>query len=38
MLRLRKRGEIEPIFAAKCEFDDKIYEIPVSDYPIMYGY
>jgi hypothetical protein len=38
MLRLRKIGEIEPIFAAKCDFNDIIYDIPISDYPIMHGY
>jgi hypothetical protein len=38
MLRLRKVGEIDPIFAAKCDFNDTMYEIPISDYPIIYGY
>ena len=38
MMRLRKIGEIEPILAFKCEFNDMIYEIPISDYPIIYGY
>jgi len=38
MMRLRKRGESEPIFAARRESDGTIHEIPVSDYPIMFGY
>ena len=38
MLRLRKIGEIDPILAAKCEYNDIIYEIPISEYPIMHGY
>ena len=38
MLYLRKRGTLEPIFAAKRETDNTIHEIPVSDYPILFGY
>lgn len=38
MMRLRKIGEIEPILAVKCEFNNIIYEIPISDYPIINGY
>ena len=38
MLWLRKRGEVEAIFAAKRESDGTVYEIPVGDYPIFYGY
>ena len=38
MLLLRKRGEWDPVFAARRESDGTIYEIPVSDYPIMFLY
>ena len=38
MLRLRKRGDIEPMFAAKCDYNGTLYEIPVSDYPTLFGY
>lgn len=38
MLLLRERGEWDPVFAAKRESDGTIYEIPVSDYPIMFLY
>jgi hypothetical protein len=38
MMRLRKRGEAEAEFAARWESDGTIHEIPVSDYPIMFGY
>jgi hypothetical protein len=37
-ISLRKRGEIEAIFAAKRESDGAVYEIPIEDYPIFYGY
>jgi hypothetical protein len=35
---LRKLGDIDPVFAAHCESNGTIYEIPISEYPIMYGY
>ena len=35
---LRKRGEVQPIFAAKRESDGTTYEISLSEYPIHYGY
>lgn len=37
-IRLRHRGEIDPVFAATCEYDGTKYEIPISEYPILYGY
>jgi hypothetical protein len=37
-IRLRPRGDWNPIFAAVIEFDGRTYEIPVSEYPIMFGY
>lgn len=38
MMRLRKRGEAEPELAARRESDGTIYEIPASEYPLMFGY
>jgi hypothetical protein len=38
MLMLRERGEWDPIFAARRDSDGPIYEIPVAEYPIMFGY
>ena len=38
MLCLRPRGEVDAIFVAKRESDGTTYEIPISDYPIFYGY
>jgi hypothetical protein len=38
MLMLRERGEWNPILAAKRDSDAPIYEIPVDEYPIMFGY
>lgn len=39
MMRLRKRGEAVAEFAARKDTDSgTIYEIPVSDYPLMFGY
>jgi len=38
MLCLRKRGEVNPIFAAYRESDSTTYEIPVTEYPTFYGY
>jgi len=38
MICLRPRGEVDAIFAAKRESDATTYEIPISDYPIFYGY
>jgi hypothetical protein len=35
---LRRRGEIDPEFAAMRESDGTIYEISVVDYPTMFGY
>ena len=35
---LRRRGEVQPIFAAMRESDGTTYEISVSEYPIMFGY
>ena len=38
MVWLRPRGEFDAIFSAKRESDGTIYEIPITEYPIMYGY
>ena len=38
MLAIRRRGELEFLFAAKRESDGTLYEIPVSEYPTMFGY
>jgi hypothetical protein len=39
MMRLRKRGEAEAELAARKDTDSgTIYEIPVADYPLMFGY
>jgi len=35
-IRLRRRGEVVPIFAAKRETDGTIYEVPISEYPTMF--
>jgi len=37
-MRLRPRGEWDPTLAAYRESDGTIYEIPVSEYPILFGY
>jgi hypothetical protein len=37
-IRLRRRGEVEPAFAAKRESDGTIYEVSISDYPILFDY
>ena len=38
MLAIRRRGESDFIFAVKRESDGTTYEIPVTEYPVMYGY
>jgi hypothetical protein len=38
MLQIRKRGETEPVLAARRESDGTVYEIAVSEYPTMFGY
>jgi hypothetical protein len=38
MIRLRRRGEVEPVFAARRDSDGTIYQIPISEYPLMFGY
>jgi hypothetical protein len=38
MIGLRPRGEFDFVFAAKREYNGTTYEIPISDYPIFYGY
>ena len=38
MIRVRKRNVLEPEFAARRESDGTINEIPVSEYPSMFGY
>jgi len=40
MIRIRKRGEIESEISYKknSSIDDYVYEIPISEYPILYGY
>lgn len=38
MLLLRRRGEALPRFAARRESDGSIREIPVSEYPLHFGY
>jgi len=35
---LRRRGEWNPVLAAMRESDGTIHEIPLSEYPIMFGY
>ena len=35
---LRKRGEVQPLFAAMRESDGTTYEIALSEYPTHYGY
>jgi hypothetical protein len=35
---LRRRGQWDPVLAAERESDGTIHEIPISEYPIMYGY
>ena len=35
---LRRRGEWNPVLAAMRETDGTIHEIPISEYPIMFGY
>ena len=39
MIRLRKRNTWEPFLAARQDTaGDRIYEIPVDEYPLMFGY
>jgi hypothetical protein len=38
MIMLRQRGRWNPVLAAMRESDGTIHEIPVSEYPIMFGY
>ena len=38
MIWLRQRGEVDAVFAAKREYDGTTYEIPISEYPVHYGY
>jgi hypothetical protein len=38
MIRIRKRNFIEPEFCARRETDGTIHEIPISEYPILFGY
>ncbi len=38
MIQIRRRGEWNPIFAARRESDGTTYEIPISEYPTFYGY
>lgn len=38
MIWIRKRGALDALFAAKRETDNSIHEIPISEYPIMFGY
>jgi hypothetical protein len=39
MIRLRKRNEVSPFFAAKQDSTGgAFYQIPVNDYPIFQGY
>jgi len=38
MFCIRKRGALKPLFAAKRETDNTIHEIPVSEYPVLFGY
>jgi hypothetical protein len=37
-LYLRKHGEVDAVFTAKCESDGTTYEIPITEYPKFYGY
>ena len=37
-MSLRPLGEIEPVLAFKREYDGQTMEIPVSEYPTLYGY
>ncbi len=39
MIRLRKRNEVDPFFAARQDSTGgPFYQIPVVDYPLLYGY
>ena len=38
MLAIRRRGESDFIFAVRRESDGTTYEVPVTEYPTMYGY
>jgi hypothetical protein len=38
MLRIRKRNSLEPEFAAKRETDGSIHQLPLAEYPQMFGY
>ena len=38
MMLLRRRGEMLPLLAARMETGGSIHEIPVEDYPVMFGY
>lgn len=38
MICIRKRGAVKPLFAAMRESDNTIHEIPLSEYPVMFGY
>lgn len=43
MMQLRRRGEWEPVLAAKREWDEGaqdyiIHEVPIEDYPVVFGY
>ncbi len=35
---LRRRGQWNPVLAAERDSDGTIHEIPISEYPIMFGY
>jgi len=38
MIRLRRRGDVTPCLAVRRESDGTIYEIPIWEYPIIFGY
>jgi hypothetical protein len=38
MIRLRRRGDWEPLLAARRDSDGTIHEIPISEYPTHMGY
>ena len=38
MIQIRRRGEWDPILAARRDSDGTTYELPISEYPTFYGY
>jgi hypothetical protein len=38
MILFRRLGTLEPVLAARRETDGSIHQIPVSEYPVLYGF